>query len=69
MIVTGILLAMQYTANTEIAFDSVERIMRDVNNGFLIHTHEWCLDVLYHSLHSYFQRALLWFIKHPREIL
>ena len=36
MIVTGILLAMQYTANTEIAFDSVERIMRDVNNGWLL---------------------------------
>ena len=35
MIVTGILLAMQYTANTDIAFDSVERIMRDVNNGWL----------------------------------
>ena len=27
MIVTGILLAMQYTANTDIAFDSVERII------------------------------------------
>ena len=36
MIVTGILLAMQYTANTDIAFDSVERIMRDVNNGWLL---------------------------------
>ena len=36
MIVTGILLAMQYTADTELAFDSVERIMRDVNNGWLL---------------------------------
>ena len=36
MIVTGILLAMQYTANSELAFDSVERIMRDVNNGWLL---------------------------------
>ena len=36
MIVTGILLAMQYTANTDLAFDSVERIMRDVNNGWLL---------------------------------
>ena len=36
MIVTGILLAMQYTANTDLAFESVERIMRDVNNGWLL---------------------------------
>ena len=36
MIVTGVLLAMQYTANSELAFDSVERIMRDVNNGWLL---------------------------------
>jgi quinol-cytochrome oxidoreductase complex cytochrome b subunit len=36
MILTGIILAMQYTPNTALAFDSVERIMRDVNYGWLI---------------------------------
>jgi len=36
MIVTGIVLAMHYTPNTAMAFDSVERIMRDVNYGWLI---------------------------------
>ncbi len=36
MIVTGITLAMSYTAHTDYAFDSVERIMRDVNHGWLI---------------------------------
>ncbi len=36
MIVSGISLAMHYAANTGIAFDSVERIMRDVNYGWLI---------------------------------
>jgi quinol-cytochrome oxidoreductase complex cytochrome b subunit len=36
MIVTGIVLAMHYTPNTTMAFDSVERIMRDVNYGWLI---------------------------------
>ncbi len=36
MIVTGIVLAMQYTAHVDYAFDSVERIMRDVNYGWLI---------------------------------
>ena len=36
MIVTGLFLAMQYTPNVNMAFDSVERIMRDVNYGWLI---------------------------------
>ena len=36
MIVTGIILAMHYTPNAALAFDSVERIMRDVNYGWLI---------------------------------
>ena len=36
MIVTGIVLAMQYTPNVGMAFDSVERIMRDVNYGWLL---------------------------------
>src|SRR3546814_2344524 len=36
MIVTGVMLAMQYTAHADLAFDSVERIMRDVNYGWLI---------------------------------
>jgi len=36
MIVTGIMLAMQYTAHVDHAFDSVERIMRDVNYGWLL---------------------------------
>ena len=33
MILTGIMLAMQYTAHVDYAFDSVERIMRDVKIG------------------------------------
>ncbi|MCA3256080.1 MAG: cytochrome b/b6 [Alphaproteobacteria bacterium] len=35
-IATGVWLAMQYGANTLVAFDSVERIMRDVNGGWLL---------------------------------
>jgi len=35
-IVTGIFLAMHYTPNVELAFSSVEHIMRDVNAGWLI---------------------------------
>lgn len=35
-IITGIVLAMHYAANANIAFASVEHIMRDVNSGWLI---------------------------------
>ena len=36
MIATGIFLAMNYTPHVDMAFDSVERIMRDVNYGWLL---------------------------------
>ncbi len=35
-ILTGIFLAMHYTPYIELAFNSVEHIMRDVNNGWLL---------------------------------
>lgn len=39
-IITGVLLAMHYTPNVDLAFVSVEHIMRDVNYGWLIrYTH------------------------------
>lgn len=34
--VSGIFLAMHYSPNTDLAFSSIEHIMRDVNNGWLI---------------------------------
>jgi ubiquinol-cytochrome c reductase cytochrome b subunit len=33
---SGIFLSMHYVANTSLAFSSVEHIMRDVNNGWLL---------------------------------
>ncbi len=36
MMATGIILAMHYTAHVDYAFNSIERIMRDVNYGWLI---------------------------------
>src|SRR6185437_8888915 len=36
MMVSGIVLAMHYTPQSDMAFDSVERIMRDVNYGWLL---------------------------------
>ena len=35
-IVTGVVLAMHYAANSGVAFDSVEHIMRDVNWGWML---------------------------------
>ena len=35
-LLTGIFLAMHYTPHTELAFFSVEHIMRDVNYGWLL---------------------------------
>jgi ubiquinol-cytochrome c reductase cytochrome b subunit len=35
-IITGILLTMHYTPNTDLAFSSLEHIMRDVNMGWFL---------------------------------
>lgn len=35
-ILTGIFLAMHYTPHVDLAFNSIEHIMRDVNNGWLV---------------------------------
>jgi len=35
-IITGVTLGMHYVPNISEAFDSVEHIMRDVNNGWLV---------------------------------
>ena len=35
-ILTGVVLAMHYAAETTVAFNSVEKIMRDVNHGWLL---------------------------------
>lgn len=71
MIVTGILLAMQYTADADLAFDSVERIMRDVNNGWLlryIHMNGASMFFIVVFIHIF--RGLYYgSFKAPREIL
>lgn len=39
-ILTGVILAMHYTPSVEMAFNSVEHIMRDVSNGWIVrYTH------------------------------
>ena len=69
MIVTGIVLAMSYTAHVDYAFESVERIMRDVNHGWLIrYIHEHGEFLLHRRLSSHF-RGLYYGSKAPRELL
>ncbi len=71
MIVTGIILAMQYTPNTAMAFDSVERIMRDVRWGWLIryiHMNGASFFFIVTYIHV-FRGMYFGSYKYPRELL
>ena len=71
MIVTGITLAMHYTPHTDHAFDSVERIMRDVNYGWLIryiHMNGGSMFFIVVYIHI-FRGLYFGSYKAPREIL
>jgi len=71
LIVTGIVLAMHYTAESTMAFDSVERIMRDVNYGWLIryiHANGGSMFFIVVYIHVF--RGLYYgSYKNPRELL
>lgn len=70
-IVTGILLAMHYTAHIDLAFISVEHIMRDVNNGWLIrYAHANGASMFFIGLYLHIGRALYYgsYLK-PRLLL
>ena len=71
MIATGLVLAMQYAANTHIAFDSVERIMRDVNYGWLLrYVHANGASMFFIAVYIHMFRGLYYgSYKAPREIL
>lgn len=71
MIVTGIVLAMHYTANTELAFDSVERIMRDVNGGWLLrYIHMNGASFFFIAVYIHIARGMYYgSFKKPRELL
>ena len=71
MIVTGIMLAMQYTAHVDHAFDSVERIMRDVNYGWLLrYIHMNGASFFFIVVYIHIFRGLYYgSYKAPREIL
>ncbi|HZT51510.1 MAG TPA: cytochrome b/b6 [Stellaceae bacterium] len=71
MMATGIILAMQYTPNVNLAFDSVERIMRDVNYGWLIrYIHMNGASFFFIVVYIHIFRGLYFgSYKEPRELL
>ncbi|MDE1932218.1 MAG: cytochrome b N-terminal domain-containing protein, partial [Alphaproteobacteria bacterium] len=71
MIATGIFLAMQYDPNTGDAFQSVERIMREVNYGWLIrYIHMNGASFFFIVVYIHLFRGLYYgSYKNPRELL
>ncbi len=70
-IVTGIVLAMHYTADAGLAFASVEHIMRNVNYGWLIrYIHAVGASMFFLAVYVHMFRGLYYgSYKAPREIL
>ncbi|BEV10452.1 cytochrome b N-terminal domain-containing protein [Asticcacaulis sp. DW145] len=70
-IVTGIILAMHYTPHIDLAFNSVERIMRDVNYGWLIrYVHANGASMFFFAVFIHMFRGLYYgSYKAPREVL
>jgi ubiquinol-cytochrome c reductase cytochrome b/c1 subunit len=71
MIVTGIFLAMDYQPNIDLAFDSVQRIMRDVNYGWLVrYVHMNGASMFFIAVYIHIFRGLYYgSYKKPRELL
>jgi ubiquinol-cytochrome c reductase cytochrome b subunit len=70
-IVTGVVLAMHYTADTRIAFEAVEKIMRDVNSGWLLrYLHSNGASFFFIAVYIHIFRGLYYgSYKAPRELL
>jgi len=70
-ILTGVILGMHYAANTTIAFDSVEHIMRDVNGGWMLrYMHATGASFFFVVVYIHIFRGLFYgSYKPPREVL
>ncbi len=70
-IITGIVLAMHYTPNADLAFDSVELIKRDVDFGRILQaTHATGASMFFVAVYIHMFRGLYFgSYKAPREIL
>jgi quinol-cytochrome oxidoreductase complex cytochrome b subunit len=71
MIFTGVVLAMHYTADSNLAFGSVEHIMRDVNYGWMIrYIHLNGASFFFIATYIHIFRGLYYgSYKAPRELL
>ena len=71
MIVSGLLLSMHYVAHVDLAFDSVEHIMRDVNYGWLLrYIHSVGSSMFFLIVYIHISRGLYYgSYKSPREVL
>ena len=71
MIATGVFLAMNYTPNTSMAFESVQRIMRDVNYGWLLrYVHSNGASMFFIVVYIHIFRGMYYgSYKKPRELL
>jgi ubiquinol-cytochrome c reductase cytochrome b subunit len=70
-IITGVVLAMHFAADTRVAFDSVEHIMRDVNGGWMIrYMHAVGASFFFGVVYIHIFRGLYYgSYKPPREVL
>merc|ERR1712048_1526486 len=70
-LLTGIFLAMHYTPHIDLAFSSVEHIMRDVNNGWFIrYAHANGASMFFIVVYSHiFRRLYYGSYMHPRQLL
>src|SRR3954451_14849975 len=70
-IITGVVLAMHYTPNAKMAFDSVEAIMRDVNYGWLLrYLHANGASMFFVAVYIHIFRGLYYgSYKAPRELI
>jgi len=70
-LITGIVLAMHYTAHVDMAFDSVEHIMRDVNYGWLLrYLHANGASMFFIAVYVHMFRGMYYgSYKAPREVL
>jgi ubiquinol-cytochrome c reductase cytochrome b/c1 subunit len=70
-IITGVVLAMHYTANVNLAFRSVELIMRDVNYGWLLrYMHAMGASMFFLAVYIHMFRGIYYgSYKAPREVL
>jgi len=70
-ILTGVILAMHYQPSTLLAFDSIEKLMRDVNYGWLMrYTHAVGASMFFVAVYIHIFRGLYFgSYKAPREVL